>query len=148
MVAGVRRSLALDWRTMSRSRREFLSLGGAAMTAAAMGRPAAANGDQSAERPSDGANWGRWGADDQKGAVNLITPAKRLEAISLVKSGRAVSLSRTFTPPQHYLRINERGAKHSVTDYLGFEHHGINVTHVDALCHMWDRQSMWNGRDP
>ena len=25
-------------------------------------------------------NWGRWGADDQMGAVNLITPAKRKAA--------------------------------------------------------------------
>ena len=25
-------------------------------------------------------NWGRWGKDDQMGAVNLITPAKRQEA--------------------------------------------------------------------
>jgi hypothetical protein len=27
-------------------------------------------------------NWGRWGNDDQKGAVNLITPAKRKQALS------------------------------------------------------------------
>ena len=26
-------------------------------------------------------NWGRWGADDQTGAVNLITPAKRKSAV-------------------------------------------------------------------
>ena len=29
-------------------------------------------------------NWGRWGDDDQIGAVNLITAAKRLEAAALV----------------------------------------------------------------
>ena len=29
-------------------------------------------------------NWGRWGPTDQLGAANLITPAKRLEAIGLV----------------------------------------------------------------
>ena len=32
-------------------------------------------------------NWGRWGLNDQLGAANLITPAKRLEAISLVTEG-------------------------------------------------------------
>jgi kynurenine formamidase len=91
-------------------------------------------------------NWGRWGPDDQKGAVNLITPARRAAAAALVKTGRAVSLSRTFTPPQHYLRINaDRG---SVVDYYGFEYHGVALTHVDALSHMWDRTGMWNGRDP
>ena len=32
-------------------------------------------------------NWGRWGKDDQAGALNLITPAKRREAAALVKDG-------------------------------------------------------------
>ena len=30
-------------------------------------------------------NWGRWGKDDQVGAINLITPAKRVAATRLVK---------------------------------------------------------------
>ena len=42
----------------------------------------------------DDVNWGRWGPDDQKGAVNMVDDAKRLRAAGLVKSGRAVSLSR------------------------------------------------------
>ena len=37
-------------------------------------------------------NWGRWGTDDQLGAANLITPAKRLEAIALATEGITVSL--------------------------------------------------------
>src|SRR6187397_3106368 len=37
-------------------------------------------------------NWGRWGADDQLGSVNLITPAKRQQALSLAKTGQTVSL--------------------------------------------------------
>jgi kynurenine formamidase len=40
-------------------------------------------------------NWGRWGKDDQKGAVNLITPAKRKQALSTVKDGISVSMART-----------------------------------------------------
>ena len=32
-------------------------------------------------------NWGRWGKDDQIGALNLITPAKRRQAAALVKDG-------------------------------------------------------------
>ena len=39
-------------------------------------------------------NWGRWGDDDQKGAVNMVTNEKRRAAAQLVKAGRAVSLSR------------------------------------------------------
>ena len=29
-------------------------------------------------------NWGRWGKDDQLGALNLITPVKRKQAAKLV----------------------------------------------------------------
>jgi kynurenine formamidase len=93
-------------------------------------------------------NWGRWGKDDQMGAVNLITPAKRAAAAGLVKTGRTVSLSRPFQPEQHFIRINDRGAGRSVVDYYGFMYHGVTVTHVDALCHIWDQHGMWNGRDP
>src|SRR5580704_8536971 len=39
-------------------------------------------------------NWGRWGKDDQKGAVNLITPAKRKQALNSVKEGFSVSMER------------------------------------------------------
>ena len=38
-------------------------------------------------------NWGRWGKDDQFGALNLITPAKREQAAALVKEGVSVSLA-------------------------------------------------------
>ena len=39
-------------------------------------------------------NWGRWGKDDQMGAVNLITPAKRKQAVGLVKEGVCFSMAR------------------------------------------------------
>ena len=35
-------------------------------------------------------NWGRWGKDDEIGALNLITPAKRKQAAGLVKEGVSV----------------------------------------------------------
>src|SRR6266496_2194463 len=35
-------------------------------------------------------NWGRWGADDQLGAANLITDAKRKQALALAKNGLTV----------------------------------------------------------
>jgi len=43
----------------------------------------------------DLSNWGRWGKDDQMGAVNLITPAKRKQALASVKEGVSISLART-----------------------------------------------------
>ena len=142
---------------MKTSRRRFLLSTAAGAVPIAVARPSAAaqreptrqqaasvEGDPLAYRR----NWGRWGADDQMGAVNLITPAKRAEAAQLVKTGRVVSFGRPFEPEQQFVRVNQRGTGGSVVDYYGFMYHGVNVTHVDALCHVWDRNQMWNGRDP
>jgi kynurenine formamidase len=102
-------------------------------------------------------NWGRWGKDDQKGAINLITPAKRAAAAGLVKSGRSVSLSRPFPttpglnnalPAHHYMKTLPRGVGGYAADYYGIFYHGVASTHLDALCHTWDDDAMWNGRDP
>ena len=38
-------------------------------------------------------NWGRWGDDDELGAANLMTEAKRREAAALVRTGTTVSLA-------------------------------------------------------
>jgi kynurenine formamidase len=102
-------------------------------------------------------NWGRWGADDEAGAVNLITAEKRRAAAALVRSGRAVSLSREFpvtpgpgnpTPAQHWMKTVPRGTGGFAADYYGVFYHGWANTHLDALCHTWDEAGMWNGRDP
>src|SRR5215471_14667069 len=38
-------------------------------------------------------NWGRWGDKDELGAANLITPAKRKQALALAKDGITISLA-------------------------------------------------------
>ena len=105
----------------------------------------------------DRRNWGRWGKDDQKGAINLITPARRAAAARLVRSGRSVSLSRPFPkepgpnnaiPAQHFMKTAVRGKGGFSADYFGIYYHGVASTHIDALCHTWDDEAMWNGRDP
>ena len=94
-------------------------------------------------------NWGRWGDDDQVGAVNLITAEKRRAAAALVETGRTISLSRVFQPTQQFIRKSSRGPRAgAVVDYYGFIYHGQTVTHVDALCHMWENDGIWQGRDP
>ena len=96
-------------------------------------------------------NWGRWGPDDQVGAVNLITPQKRVAAAGLVKTGRTVSLSRVFEPPQHFVKLTQGPPNIGggfMQDYYGYIYHGSAITHVDALCHSWVKEGMWNGRDP
>ncbi|OLT11535.1 hypothetical protein BJF78_05055 [Pseudonocardia sp. CNS-139] len=106
----------------------------------------------------EGSNWGRWGPDDELGAINLITAEKRVAAAGLVRTGRSVSLSRDFPtapapgnarPAQHYLRRDRRQHGGGVAlDYVGIDYHGHSCTHIDALCHAWDDRGMWNGRDP
>ena len=56
-------------------------------------------------------NWGRWGKTDELGAINLITPAKRKQALGLVKDGTTVSLARltnTETAPDNAAAIHAR----------------------------------------
>ena len=103
-------------------------------------------------------NWGRWGNDDQVGAVNMVTPEKRAAAARLVRTGRAVSLSREFpktpapnnpTPAIHYMKRVARGEREGFSaDYYGISYHGTATTHLDALCHVWNEDGMWNGRNP
>ena len=38
-------------------------------------------------------NWGRWGADDETGTLNLITPATVRAAVATVRTGRRFSLA-------------------------------------------------------
>ena len=43
-------------------------------------------------------NWGRWGEEDDLGALNLITPEKRIQAAALVRDGLSVSLAELQIP--------------------------------------------------
>jgi hypothetical protein len=38
-------------------------------------------------------NWGKWGANDQLGTLNYITPVRIAEASNLVKRGKVFSLA-------------------------------------------------------
>jgi kynurenine formamidase len=102
-------------------------------------------------------NWGRWGEDDERGAINLITPEKHQEAAGLVESGRSISLSRFWPkrpgplnpqPAQHFPQWFDRGGSGGAVDYYGIMYHGYSTTHVDALCHVWDADGGWQGRAP
>ena len=46
-------------------------------------------------------NWGRWGPDDQRGTLNLITAQKTKQAAALVQPGETVTLPHFVTtePP-------------------------------------------------
>ena len=51
-------------------------------------------------------------------------------------------------PAQHWMRTIERGTGGGAVDYYGIFYHGIVTTHLDALCHVWSEDGMWNGHDP
>jgi kynurenine formamidase len=103
-------------------------------------------------------NWGRWGKDDERGALNLITADVRRRAATLVKTGTAVSLSRqipaetpaTTAQPRP---INQNGSGANVFlisgDYLferqEIEYHGGRLSHFDALCHVSYNGKLYNG---
>src|SRR5262249_57372802 len=48
-------------------------------------------------------NWGRWGVDDQRGTLNLITPSRRADALRLIRTGRPASLARDVIPRPVYM---------------------------------------------
>ena len=95
-------------------------------------------------------NWGRWGLDDQRGTLNLVTPAKRAAAAALARRGRAVSLAHDLMPQPaldyHMLYPIRRGRDRAAIDYVGLIYHGTTVTHLDALCHVEYRGQLYNGR--
>ncbi len=106
----------------------------------------------------DDRRWGRWGEKGSAGAINLITPEKRLEAAALARTGRAVSLSRPWAvepkaenprPAQQFLFVMDRpNGAGAAMDYYGVSYHGTATTHIDALCHVWDSGGMWDGKTP
>jgi kynurenine formamidase len=95
-------------------------------------------------------NWGRWGADDQLGTVNLITPAKRALARALVQTGRTVSLARNIGPQPglmyHATFPANRERADVVLDRFDLVYHGYTITHIDALCHVAFDGQLYNGR--
>ncbi len=92
-------------------------------------------------------NWSRWGKDDERGALNLITPQKEVQAAHLVKDGVSVSLAHfadlqkaadnfNFGPTKHEMFHNpETGKIGGALDIISFGIHDGTNSHLDALCH-------------
>jgi kynurenine formamidase len=101
----------------------------------------------------DLSNWGRWGKDDQAGALNLITAAKRREAAALVKDGITVSLAvdvneaRSADNPTPYERVVTTAGPPYAMDRLAVTYHGGAHTHMDALSHRLFDGRIYNGFD-
>ena len=113
-------------------------------------------------------NWGRWGDDDRLGTLNYITPDVTIAAAGEILDGTSVSCAWDIDgtndihgPPQRHMISTGQGLadEHRVlprhrrptdrssgaAEYVGFAFHGMNMTHLDALSHIfWDR-AMFNG---
>ena len=90
-------------------------------------------------------NWGRWGADDELGTMNLITPEKIRQAAGLVQTGVTVSLAHNpipgVAPDNPDAAFNHTMGQSLRSDTYEFTYHGYGVSHIDSLCHF-----LWNDR--
>jgi kynurenine formamidase len=93
-------------------------------------------------------NWGRWGKDDQLGSANLVTAAKRKQALALAKDGVSVSLA--HSPLTERAEDNTSPFEHTMNpgffmDTYKVSYHGYAHSHIDALCHILYRNLTYNG---
>jgi kynurenine formamidase len=100
-------------------------------------------------------NWGRWGKDDELGAANFITPAKRKQAAALVKEGIAVSMAHDIFQEEvidgrgHLERKVLNARPGGASDQYAFvgTYHGSIYSHLDAVnCHQMKDGKGYNGR--
>ena len=115
----------------------------------------AANLEEMFEKVS---NWGRWGPEDERGALNLITDEQRAAAAALVREGLTVSCALELpvrpapdnpTPVRHMMiaagDVWGPGGLQGSSDYFAISPHGLATTHLDALCHVFFNDKMYNG---
>ncbi|MBC7705002.1 MAG: cyclase family protein, partial [Rhodoferax sp.] len=106
--------------------------------------------------------WSRWGAQDERGSLNFIGPDEVRRATALVRTGEVLRLAQLLsskTPvPGHRCGLQHFMARDG-GDYAagagrpgGFQFAEDSVvmplhigTHVDALCHAWYDDKLYNG---
>lgn len=102
-----------------------------------------------------------WGAGDRLGALNYITPDRRLAAASEVRIGRSVTMaspmagSAADNPEPGALHMKHLPAEPSAVaglsfaaDQLTMNVHGDVDSHLDALCHVCYQGELYNGVAP
>ena len=106
----------------------------------------------------DLSSWGKWGPDDERGALHLLTPARVAAAVRLVREGVTVTLSLPLNthagahnpkPADHHMTALGPDAPatnsvHFIKDYVGLDYHNDGHTHIDALCHVAYKERMYN----
>ncbi|MEZ4334132.1 MAG: cyclase family protein [Myxococcota bacterium] len=113
-------------------------------------------------------NWGRWGPDDEKGALNFITPQRILAATALPRRGQVISCALPFDEngpqtgaggrhnPIHYMLAHGgdalAGAQDAFAGGFRFADDAITMplqcgTQWDSLAHVFYDGKMYNDRD-
>ena len=113
-------------------------------------------------------NWGKWGADDEVGALNYLTAEEVLRGVQHIKSGEVFTLQRLIgdpqgdpvwpgrTPAERTQILDEAswdaadapafpGGLHYADDKINAFLQGS--TQYDALGHVWYGGKLWNGYD-
>jgi kynurenine formamidase len=104
--------------------------------------------------------WGRWGDEDQRGALHHLTPARVAAAARLVRDGHSVTLSLPLATdaaadnPEpadvHVTMLTDTdigsGSLRFTKDYVGVDYHNDGHTHIDALCHVAYQGAIYNGQ--
>jgi kynurenine formamidase len=104
--------------------------------------------------------WGRWGPNDERGALNYLTPDMVLAASRLMRSGETVSLSLPLptqvgidnpVPADHHMTaLGDKdigsGTLRFAKDYVGADYHNPSHSHIDALCHVAFDGALYNGK--
>ena len=113
-------------------------------------------------------NWGKWGDDDEVGAVNYLTEEEVLRGISTVEKGETFTLGlpiggkeEAMSHPgrsefQHHMNLDHGhflAGKADMGEGMGASDDSVNIalhgaTHVDALGHSWYDNELYNGFDP
>jgi len=106
--------------------------------------------------------WGRWGKEDERGALNHIGADEVLRAAKLVRTGQVVSLAQPLSPEtpvpnhrgpmQHFMQRDGGDYAAGGKRPGGFQFAEDTVvmalqfgTHIDALCHAWHDDKLYNG---
>ena len=112
-------------------------------------------------------NWGRWGAEDEKGTLNFVTPDAVVGAAKLIKTGSRFSLALNFDRngpqkgtwgnrfnPIHLMLATGTDAVAGLQDHMKLRYADDMVslplqcgTQWDALGHIFYGDKMWNGYD-
>jgi kynurenine formamidase len=105
-------------------------------------------------------NWGRWGDDDERGTLNLLTPEAVVAAAGLVRAGETLTLSLPLdtrpaldNPEPAIHRMTTLGDAEAgpgslrfAKDFIGLDYHHEGHSHIDALCHAVLDGALYNGR--